>query len=85
MNSDECAGHWKARRDEAMRERNKVIALLARLFPAGLSQQTDAGGRTRPCVIIDLPTGQVSWHYATEDAWPFEGLPAYLGEYDGHT
>ncbi|MBB4594512.1 hypothetical protein [Xanthomonas cannabis] len=75
------------KRDEAVQERNKVIALLARLFPAGISQTRvqDNNGRAQNCVLIDLPTGQISWHFGEEDADYFQGLPAYLGHYDGHS
>jgi hypothetical protein len=36
------------------------------------------------CVYIDLPTGQVSWHYHDREAYLFENLPPYEGEWDGH-
>ncbi len=47
-------------------ERNQLVAALCKLFPA-----------VRYCdgvwtaVYVDLPTGQVSWHYGARDAWLF--------------
>lgn len=76
----------RAEKDVAYIERNKVVAALARLFPAGL-KRTDIPGWNKEwhgCVYIDLPTGQVSWHYHDSQAHLFEGLPAYDGEWDGH-
>jgi hypothetical protein len=36
------------------------------------------------CVYIDLPTGQVSWHFHDDQAHLFAFLPPYEGEWDGH-
>jgi len=73
-------------RAAAYRERNQVVAALARLFPSGLAR-TDIPGwepEWHGCVYIDLPTGQVSWHYHDDDAHLFNGLPAYTKPWDGH-
>lgn len=87
MNNSAAYQELKQKRDEALQERNKVVALLARLFPAGISNKRipDGHGNVKGCVLIDLPTGQISWHFADEDADHFRGLPSYLGEYDGHS
>ena len=72
--------------DEAYTERNKLVAALAHMFPSGL-KRTDIPGwepEWHGCVYIDLPTGQVSWHYHDDDAGLFVGLPQYAGEWDGH-
>jgi len=77
----------RARKDAAYEERNRVVALLARLFPSGLGP-TDIEGwdpEWNGCVYIDLPTGQVSWHFHDSQAHLFAGIPAYQGEWDGHT
>jgi len=74
------------RKDAAYEERNKVVAALAKLFPSGICK-TDIPGWSddwHGCVRIDLPTGQVSWHYHDSQAHLFADLPPYQGEWDGH-
>jgi hypothetical protein len=76
----------EARKDAAYQERNKVVAALAKLFPSGTCR-TDIPGWSddwHGCVRIDLPTGQVSWHYHDSQAHLFAELPTYAGEWDGH-
>ena len=73
--------------DQAYTERNQLVAVLARLCPAGI-KRTDIPGwdaEWHNCVYIDLPTGQVSWHYHDRDAHLFADLPAYVCEWDGHS
>lgn len=75
------------RKNEAYLERNRVIALLARLYPAGI-KRTDIDGwhpAWHNCVYIDLPNGQVSWHYHDAHAFLFDRLPPYRKSWDGHT
>jgi len=78
--------------DWAYTERNKLVVLLAHLaiergYAAGrywdLAQEPDWNN----VVIIDLPTGQISFHVGLRDCLPsqFETLPKYTGEWDGHT
>lgn len=74
-------------KDSAYEERNRVVAALAALYPAGI-KATDIPGwepEWHGCVYIDLPTGQASWHYHDSHAHLFAHLPAYTGEWDGHT
>lgn len=73
--------------DEIYRERNAVVAALAKLFPSGLKKTEIEGWEPEwhNCVYIDLPTGQVSWHFHDNDVNLFAGLPPYEGEWDGHT
>lgn len=69
------------------RERNQIVAALSKVFPAGISR-TAIGGwdeEWHSCVYIDLPTGQVSWHFHDRDADLFSHLGPYLGSWDGHT
>jgi hypothetical protein len=73
--------------DLAYEERNRVVAALARCFPAGL-RRTDIEGwdpAWQNCVFIDLPCGQVSWHFHDREADLFAGLPPYSKEWDGHS
>ena len=77
----------RQRKDAGYLERNQVVALLARLFPSGIRQTAIEGWdeEWHGCVYIDLPTGQVSWHYHDSHAHLFADLPPYFEEYDGHT
>ena len=85
----------EAMRDSAYDERNRVVAALARVV---LAQGGAAGIRRhepdpdpdwdddwKNVVAIDLPTGQVTWHYHDSHRALFEGLPAYTKDWDGHT
>ena len=74
-------------RDYAYSERNKVVAALAKLFPSGIARTEIEGwdAEWHGCVYIDLPTGQVSWHYHDREAHLFADLPPYTKPWDGHT
>lgn len=73
-------------KDAVYCERNMLVSALSRLYPAGTLRTKDV--RWDPewcgCVYIDLPSGQVSWHYHDRDATLFAHLPAYDREWDGH-
>lgn len=75
-----------ARKDVAYLERNQVVAALAKCFPSGIAKTAIDGWSEdwHQCVYIDLPTGQVSWHFHDSQAYLFDGLPAYQGAWDGH-
>jgi hypothetical protein len=73
-------------KDAAYSERNHVVAALANLFPSGIGR-TDIDGWDEGwhgCVYIDLPSGQISYHYHDSEQHLFEHLPTYKGEWDGH-
>lgn len=77
--------------DDVYAERNKVVAALAALavrmgWPAGTARPPIPGWDEAwlNCVYIDLPTGQVSWHYHDRDSDLFGFLPPYRGVWDGH-
>lgn len=72
--------------DLAYAERNQVVAALAKLFPSGTARTAIDGWDPawHGCVYIDLPTGQVSWHYHEREAHWFEALPPYTKPWDGH-
>ena len=79
------------RKDAAYLERNQVVAALASLaldlgYRAGIARTAIEGWSDdwHGCVYIDLPTGQVSWHYHDSHAHLFDFLPHYDGEWDGH-
>lgn len=78
-------------KDLAYKERDMCVALVACLARAQgyrVGIRRHEGGTWdddwRNVVMIDLPTGQVSWHvHDSEMAW-FAWLPAYPDEWDGH-
>lgn len=81
-------------KDSAYSERNKVVALLARIAPwmgwgagHGRHPESDAGWERdwMNIVFIDLPTGQASWHLHDSEVHLLAGLPKYLKDWDGHT
>lgn len=79
-------------KDGAYLERNRCVALIARMaiaqgLRAGIARTAIEGWSEdwHGCVYIDLPTGQCSWHFHDSHAHLFEDLPPYLGSWDGHT
>ena len=73
-------------KDEAYRQRNHLVAALARQFPSGIAHTNIAGWdpEWHGCCFIDLPSGQVSYHYHDSQAHLFAGLPRYTKPWDGH-
>lgn len=73
-------------KDNAYRERNYVVAALARVFPSGIRPTKIEGWdpEWENCVYIDLPTGQISYHYHLDDSDLFIRLPDYLHPFDHH-
>lgn len=70
--------------DEIYRERNALAAALARLFPSCVGMDKDAPDW--PVLYIELPTGQVSWHFSPNDVDLLEGIPRNDHDWwDGHT
>lgn len=76
----------KEDKDQAYFERNNVVAALARLFPSGITKTNIPGWSEdwHGCVYIDLPTGQISYHFHDSQGYLFEDLGSYVGEWDGH-
>jgi len=77
----------EAARDGAYTERNRLVALLASLFPSGIKKTAIPGWDKawHGCVYIDLPVGQASWHYHDSETHLFAHLPPYEKEWDGHS
>lgn len=77
----------RAAKDAAYLERNRLVALLATIYRSGLKKTAIEGWSEdwHNCVYIDFPWGQASWHYHDSHAALFEGLPPYLGSWDGHS
>lgn len=79
------------RKDAAYLERNRCVALIARMalasgLRAGTARTAIEGWSEdwHGCVYIDLPTGQCSWHFHSSEAHMFADLPAYPAPWDGH-
>ena len=79
-------------KSKAYRERNMIVALLAQMALAmgwrvGRTEVAiddwDESWHGRVC--IDLPTGQVSWHYNEAEALMFDALPKYRSRWDSHS
>lgn len=83
-----------AQKDMAYAERNKCVALIARMslalgLKAGIGQHTkeDTSWEDdwRNIIFIELPTGQVSWHIHDSDVPMFLFLSSYDAPWDGHS
>lgn len=91
---EEMLESLRAQKDGAYAERNQCVALLARMAVAlgmragvRLHPADDAAWEAdwRTIVAIDLPTGQVTWHFHDSEGHLLAGLPSFPGEWDGHT
>lgn len=65
-------------------QRHQVVAALANCFPSGVVVTSASEPDWYGYVYIELPTGQVSWHFDETQAHIFAHLPPYQGEWDGH-
>lgn len=81
----------KDRKDNAYLERNQCVSLIATManalgYRAGTARTAIEGWSEswHGCVYIDIPAGQVSWHYHDSHAHLFAHLPPYCDEWDGH-
>lgn len=79
-------------KDTAYSERNKLVAALSKLFPASLERhpKDDRSWEDdwRWIVMMDLPSGQVSWHVHDSELPNFNHLHREAENYhswDGHT
>nr|WP_042190895.1 hypothetical protein [Kibdelosporangium sp. MJ126-NF4]CEL19678.1 hypothetical protein [Kibdelosporangium sp. MJ126-NF4]CTQ94522.1 hypothetical protein [Kibdelosporangium sp. MJ126-NF4] len=73
---------------ELYRERARLVAFLAALYPAVRSSNDPHDDRT--VVYIQTPTGQLSWHIDPADVALLAHAPAVPGDdprarWDGHT
>lgn len=77
----------EAERDGAYRERAQLVAHFAALYPSHIGR-TDPGAPDWPVLIVETPTGQMSWHIAERDLDLFGHVqptgPEHRG-WDGHT
>lgn len=70
----------------AYSERNKLVVALSKLFSASIETPDVVEDGWNWVVIIDLPTGQVSWHIHDDEIPQFAHLAPHQGRaWDGHT
>ena len=71
----------------AYAERNRLVAALAKCFPAHLCRHEEPGYEDdwRNIVCIHLPTGQATWHIHDSEVPLFGHLPIEGSHWDGHT
>jgi hypothetical protein len=78
----------EASRDSAYRERAHLIALLTALYPSHIGY-TDPSAPDWAVIIIEAPTGQLSWHIAPDDMDLFSHVQdtnrIICRGWDGHT
>lgn len=77
-------------KDAAYTERNRLVALLAALFPSSLErhpeEDTEWDPEWRWICFIDLPTGSASWYIPDRELSLFDHVPRNQGRtWDGHT
>jgi hypothetical protein len=85
-------------KDKAYSERNKVVAALAVLLSRNIFRNTSVGvaqhdindkdweADWRTILVIELPTGQVTWHFHDSEKHLLEGLPEVKDyKWDGHS
>ncbi|MFE4420442.1 hypothetical protein [Streptomyces sp. NPDC056817] len=71
--------------DSVYRERAHLVAHLAAIYPSTIGYH-DPDEPDWAVVIVDLPTGQASWHVAPDDMDLFEGVArSEINTWDGHT
>lgn len=72
------------------RERNKLVCLLSKVFPASLEDHKLKDGEEwdddwKKVVFINLPTGQATWHIHKSEEPMFAHLESVGNKWDGHT
>lgn len=75
--------------DAVYAERNQCVALIARMASimgdrVGLRTSSDFEPGWQKCIMIDLPSGQVSWHLKDSEL-PLFDFPDYPDPWDGHS
>ena len=76
-------------KDQAYWERNQLVAVLSKLFPAHRAihptEDTDWEDDWRTIICIHTPAGQATWHIHSSETKYFEHLPIGDEHWDGHT
>lgn len=87
--AQEALDNHKQALDAVYAERNQCVALIARMASimgnrVGLRTSSDFEPGWQNCIMIDLPTGQVSWHLKDSEL-PLFNFPDYPDAWDGHS
>lgn len=74
----------------AYTERNKLVCLLSKVFPASIEDHVLKDGEEwdddwRKVIFIELPTGQCTWHIHKSEEPMFAHLTPIGFVWDGHT
>lgn len=81
-------------KDGAYSERNQTVVALAHMarlagYRVGVREHdlsdTEWGDDWRAILMIELPTGQASWHFHDSERPMLAPFPPYPDEWDGHT
>lgn len=80
----------RAQKDLAYSERNKLVALISKIFPAFLGRHEESDLSWDPewtnIVYVSLPAGQCSWHIHSSELHLFSHLKYNSNiKWDGHT
>lgn len=66
-------------------QRDMLVSLVSKAFPSHLVDATDAEPGWSSVVIVELPTGQASWHVSDKELEWFAHLERRENDWDGHT
>lgn len=83
----EYAALLEGRKDNAYWERNKLLALISRIFPSHLSRhpaEEEWEDDWRNIVCVHLPSGQATWHIHDQELANFQHLEWGENHWDGH-
>lgn len=74
-------------KDGAYRERDQLVAVLTKVFPAHMALHTDPDWEDewRHIICVHLPTGQATWHIHDSEQPLFAHLGQTADHWDGHT
>lgn len=76
-------------KDQAYWERNQLVVLLSKIFPAHLAKHPESDTNWendwRTIVCIHFPSGQGSWHIHDSEVGFFSHLELKSNDWDGHT
>lgn len=73
----------------AYAERDRLVAALSKCFRSSLERHPDSDKEWdndwRWIVLVNLPTGQATWHIHDSELGWFDHLPRFVSAWDGHT
>jgi hypothetical protein len=82
---DQHVANLMTSRNQAYRERAMLVAILANYYRASLEIPTDQEPGYTYVLLMETPTGQVSWHIKDTDLALFDHVPREAGQpWAGH-